>query len=326
MFRLRNIYQLVRNFLFNSVNKEFLIFLFFLGVSGAFWLILTINETYEREIPVPLQLKNVPENVVVTTELKDTIHVTVRDKGYVLLAYMLGDPVKLIPVDFKSYGNPKTGKGSVPMADLHKQIYPLLFSSTKIVSTKPEHLDFYFNYGQSKRVPVRLVGQIAPANNYYLARTRITPETAVVYASRTMLDSIDYVQTENVRFVNFSDSLIQDVKLRGRSGVKIIPSTVKVSLYTDILTEENMEIPITAVNMPAGRVLRTFPSKVNVRFVVGAKMFRKIRPEQFRVVVDYNDIAGSPTEKCNLYLRQAPQVVSKVRMDISQVDYLIEQQ
>ena len=326
MFRLRNIYQLVRNFLFNSVNKEFLIFLFFLCVSGAFWFIMTINESYEREIPVPLQLTHVPENVVVTTELKDTMHVTVRDKGYVLLAYLWGEPLKTISIDFRNYGNTKTGKGSVPLADLYKQIYPGLFSSTKIISAKPEHLDFYFNYGQSKRVPVRLVGQITPANNYYLARTRITPETAVVYASRTMLDSIDYVQTENVRFVNFSDSLVQEVKLRGRSGVKVIPSMVKVALYTDILTEESMEIPITAVNMPADRVLRTFPKKVNVRFVVGAKMFRKIRPEQFRVVVDYNDIADNPTEKCNLYLRQAPQAVSKVRLEVSQVDYVIEQQ
>ena len=87
-----------------------------------------------------------------------------------------------------------------------------------------------------------------------------------------------------------------------------------------------MEIPITAINMPEGRVLRTFPSKVKVRFVVGAKKFRQIRPEQFRVVADYKEISTHPTEKCNLYLRMAPQAVSKVRMEISQADYLIEQQ
>lgn len=326
MLRLRDIYQLVRNFLFNSVNKEFLIFLFFLLVSGTFWFIMTINETYEQEIPVPLQMTNVPENVVLTTELEDTMHVTVRDKGYVLLAYLWGEPLKPLPVDFKAYGNNKTGKGSVPLADLYRQLYPSLFSSTKIISTKPERLEFYFNYGQSKRVPVKLVGQIAPANNYYLSLTRIMPETVLIYASRQILDSIDYVQTENVKMVNFSDSLIEEVSLKERRGVKMLPEKVKVALYTDIQTEESMEIPITAINMPEGRVLRTFPSKVKVRFVVGAKKFRQIRSEQFRVVADYKEISTHPTEKCNLYLRMAPQAVSKVRMEISQADYLIEQQ
>ena len=34
-------------------------------------------------------------------------------------------------------------------------------------------------------------------------------------------------------------------------------------------------------------VLRTFPSKVAVRFTIGASLFRTIKPSQFKVVVDY---------------------------------------
>ena len=40
----------VRNFLFSRTNGEFLIFLFFLILSGIFWLLMTLNETYEKEI------------------------------------------------------------------------------------------------------------------------------------------------------------------------------------------------------------------------------------------------------------------------------------
>ena len=39
--------KIVRGFLFTLVNKEFLIFLFFLLLSGIFWLLMTLNETYE---------------------------------------------------------------------------------------------------------------------------------------------------------------------------------------------------------------------------------------------------------------------------------------
>ena len=40
--------SIFRNLLFSMFNKEFLIFLFFLLLSGAFWLVMTLNETYER--------------------------------------------------------------------------------------------------------------------------------------------------------------------------------------------------------------------------------------------------------------------------------------
>ena len=55
--------------MFSQMNKQFLIFLFFLILSGMFWLMMTLNETYEKEICVPVRLVGQPKNVVVTTEM-----------------------------------------------------------------------------------------------------------------------------------------------------------------------------------------------------------------------------------------------------------------
>ena len=109
-------------------------------------------------------------------------------------------------------------------------------------------------------------------------------------------------------------------------GVKYVPENVKVSICPDILTEEKFEVPIVAVNMPAGKVLRTFPSRVTVTFTVGASMFRSIRPEGFKVVADYNEVMENPSEKCNIYLRSVPHGVRNARISFNQVDYLIEEQ
>ena len=68
--------------MFSQMNKQFLIFLFFLFLSGMFWLMMTLNETYEKEICVPVRLVGQPKTVVVTTEMVDTVKVMVRDKGY----------------------------------------------------------------------------------------------------------------------------------------------------------------------------------------------------------------------------------------------------
>ena len=109
-------------------------------------------------------------------------------------------------------------------------------------------------------------------------------------------------------------------------GVKLIPATVKVSFYPDILTEEEVEVPIQAINMPEGKVLRTFPSKVKVKFTVGASKFRMVKPEMFTVVVDYSDLERHSSDKCQLHLRAFPNIVRGARVEMATVDYLIEQQ
>ena len=56
------ILRYVRDFVFSVVNKEFLIFLFFLALSGVFWLMMTLNGTYEKELQVEMRLVGVPSS------------------------------------------------------------------------------------------------------------------------------------------------------------------------------------------------------------------------------------------------------------------------
>ena len=44
----------IKDFFFMFVNKEFLIFLFFLAVSAGFWCMISLNETYEKEVCVQI--------------------------------------------------------------------------------------------------------------------------------------------------------------------------------------------------------------------------------------------------------------------------------
>ena len=90
MRRQNQIFKVVGNFLFSSLNREFLIFLFFLLLSGAFWLMMALNETYEEELKVPVRLVGMPRNAVMTDEPADTVKVTVRDKGFTLVTYKYG--------------------------------------------------------------------------------------------------------------------------------------------------------------------------------------------------------------------------------------------
>lgn len=324
--RLTQIINMVRNFLFSSANREFLTFFFFLVLSTIFWLMTALNETYEREIGVPAYLVNIPKNVVVTSDMEDTVRVTVRDKGFALLACTYGEGIRPINVNFQSAITRQSGYGVVSSQELMKMINQRFSGSSKIVQVKPDRLDFHYNYGLSRQVSVKMSGHVVPGKSFYLARTRFWPEKVTVYGSKQALDSLRFVKTVPINITNFNDTVLRTVALETIKGVKIVPNTVRIGLYPDILTEENIEVPITAINMPEGKVLRTFPQRVTVNFIVGASMFRSISPEQFAVVVDYNEIIDHPSDKCSIHLRETPQGVRNARLKMTQVDYLIEEQ
>ena len=322
MRSVRNILKAVRNFLFSGLNKEFLIFLFFLALSGAFWLLMTLNETMEREFKIPMRLSGVPRNAVITGELLDTVRVTVRDKGFTLVTY----DFRPLVFRFSNYADEDEGKGVIPLTDVQKQVLSQMYGSSKLLQVKPGAFDFYFTYGTSKKVPVVFRGKITTSKSYYLAHTEFYPSIVTVYANKQQLDKLQTVEIEPFNYRNLQDTIRQAVKIRKIRGVKIVPSTVRLSVYPDVLTEEAIEVPITAINMPPGMVLRTFPSKVTVRFTIGASLFRTIKPNLFKVVVDYEELAANPSDKCTLQLRSVPRSVSKASLEIDRVDYLLEQQ
>ena len=326
MHKLLTLVKNVRNFLFSSLNREFLIFLFFLGLSGTFWLLMALNETYDEDIHIPVKLVNVPKNVVITQNVSDTIDVTVRDKGFTLLAYTYGNKVQPVLIDFETFANRSTGTGKITLSDLQRLIYLRLFSSSKISAIKSDLQTFYFNYGQSRQYPVRISGVVEAGKSYYISQIKFYPSEVTVYADRHTLDSIRKISTELLSMCQIEDTITREVSLRGIKGAKIVPQKVRMTIYPDILTEESVEVPIVAINMPAGKVLRTFPSKVRVSFAVGGSRFRSIHSDQFIVAVDYDDIVGQPSDKCPIRLRQYPKDIIHPRLQMTQVDYLIEQQ
>ena len=125
MVRWNGTWTIIRNFLFGIVNKEFLIFLFFLALSGGFWLMMSLNETCEQDIPVPVRLVNVPSNAVITDNIDDTVMVTIRDKGFSIFSYLYGSKFRVVTLDFENYAR-KGGVGVIHASDILIQIYPQL--------------------------------------------------------------------------------------------------------------------------------------------------------------------------------------------------------
>ena len=331
MFEQRNIKRLflktkkqTKDFLLSAKSREFFVFLCFFFIAAGFWLLQTLNNDYETEFSIPVRLRNVPENVVITSEPVSEVRVRVRDKGTVLLNYMLGKNFYPVILDFKNYIN-MGNHVQVQTSQVQKWITGQLNASTALLSMKPDTLEYYYSTGVSKMIPVKLCGNVSAGEQYYLPDTLFTPDSVRVYAPSDALDTMKVAYTLPLNLDNITDTLEREVTLSAPKGAKYIPASVKLTLPFDMYTEKTVEVPLRGINFPADKVLRAFPSKIKISFQVGMGRFRQITADDFHLVVSYEELVRLGSEKYTVKLRTLPEGVSHVRFNPEQVDFLIEQ-
>ena len=148
----------------------------------------------------------------------------------------------------------------------------------------------------------------------------------MAYAPQEILDTLKVAYTEKLYWENISDTVKKRVSMCKMKWVKFIPSYNDLSIYVDMYSEKTVEVPVMGINFPAGKVLRTFPSKVQVTFQVGLRHFKDVSSDDFFIGVTYEDVLKAKEDKLPLVVKGAPDFVSHVRVNPSSVDYLIEQQ
>ena len=314
----------IKDFLLAKKSREFLIFLFFMFVSFSFWLLQVLNDDYETEYTVSLRMKDVPDNVVLTSELPSKMKITLKDRGTVLVNYSLGQGLMPLTLDFAEYSD-KGNQVRIPSMTLAKKISAQLSQSTKLVAIKPDTLEFIYTKGAAKTVPVKICGTITPERQYYVSDTIFSPDSVRVYAPKSILDTITAAYTKTIDFEEVSDTVCKRVSFASVKGARFIPDYSDLTLKVDVYAEKTVDVPVVGVNFPHDKVLRTFPSKAKVTFQIGLSRFMEVGADDFQVVVDYDDLQNEGGDKCKLQLKEIPKGVNHVRVNPNEMDYIIEQ-
>ncbi|MFA6873056.1 MAG: YbbR-like domain-containing protein [Bacteroidaceae bacterium] len=316
--------ELAKNFLLATKGREFFVFICLFVLSGVFWLLQTLNESYQTELTIPVELVDIPQEAVVTEDLPANIKIFVEDKGFLLMTYFVGSKLPPVVLDFMKL---RTNGNHVVLSsgDLKKIISPQLHSSTKLIAVKPDKVEYYYSIGEQRKIPVELHIKVGGRSNYIVTDTVMQPDSVLAFAPLNILSDLKKVDTELAVFTNINDTVHRIVSLCPVKGVKFVPASVQVSLLVDLLTEKVLEIPIAGVGFPADKVLRTFPSKAKVRFLVPYHRSSTIRPADFRVEVKYSDLLNGGDGKCRPQVVDFPNEASHIRVEPTTLDFLIEQ-
>ncbi len=297
--------------------------MFFLTLSASFWLFLKLEDEYDYSIAVPVKLVNVPENVVITTPLPGNIRITVHDHGGILLKYRYSQSPDTICVDFNDY-NKISGHVTLLASDIAQSVVNTLDGTTKVVAVKPDTVEYFYNFGSFRQLPVRIGGKVSADSLYAVADTVISPRFVKVYASEEVLDTMTQIYTKPFVLDKISKNTTCTVGLAIVRGVKTVPDKVRVTFDADLVTEKTVQVPVEHINFPAGKTLKTFPGTVGVTFHVGTKRYREITADKFAIVVTYDEAAHSSDNRLHLSLKNKPRGVSHVRIEPEEVEFLIE--
>lgn len=276
------------------------------------------------DFEVRFVMKNIPADVVMTSELPEKVRFTLKDKGSQLLSYYYSGTLPVISIDFLNYDQ-RSGHVVLKNSDINKMLLSRLQASTRIVAMKPDVIEYYYNYGLHARVPVKLHSDIVPMRSYAVSSVRVKPDSVNVYAPKNILDTITCVTTEFLQMHELTSRSVRRARLLHGKGMKIDPQSVIVRVDVDQMTEKSCQVPVCFVNFPADKVFRSFPPKVTVTFQVPTRMYRQIDANDFAIAVNYDDVLKSDSGKMQLILNTIPAGVSHVRMEPDEVDFLVEE-
>lgn len=302
--------------------------LFFIGaliVATGFWVLQRLNDTFEMEVRVPLSLVGVPRGVTLTTPLPPSVQVTLRDRGTQLMNYMR-HRMRPVTLEFALYDKgDATGRGYVPLADVRHAINSQMLTSTVIQRITPDTLEFFYNRGLHRRLPVRLAGTATATEHNYIHSVTFSPDSVIVYAPALVLDTMTHAYTEETHISDIESDYVDHLRLRPIRGVKYEPDVVQMTARVDYYTEKTVSVPVVGVNFPADKVLRAFPAQVDVTVRVGSKNYNNITSDGFVLTVSYEELINHPGDRFRPEIKSIPDDASMPRLSPAECEYLIEQ-
>lgn len=312
----------LKEFLSSSKGRDILLYLVFVIISFAFWAILSLNNLIQDNYKVMFRITGIPQGVTMINDYPREFNVTVKNNGYVLLKYMIGDNPE-ITVDFKKYAN-GNGQMLISRQELEDMLVAEFGSGTSIVSFSPESLSIKYTSLPGKKVPVEIFGDYV-ANFQYVVNGEIVavPDSVTIYSDAGNLSAINKVRTEKIISRNLTDSLYVKIAIQNIKDVRAVPDSVDVMIPVEPLVTKRSSIPVIVKNLPENVSVVVFPSYVQVSYLLPMSLYNDRLDDKFEASVDYGDIQGNKA-KLPVRIEIAPEIYQNIQLETDSVEYVIE--
>ncbi len=306
-------------------RSDYIVFFTFLLISAIFWLLINLSKEYSWSYNMKIKLQDPPVDKLITKQVDSTIVFNIKAQGFYLLKLGFMKPDELV-VHLKNYTVHKSDENMyyISTQPLKERIAKLLDIPANNVNFSKNTISFYLEKLASKKVKIipRLTLNFADFYNLYKP-LKVKPEKATVYSIKSVLDTIKYVYTKPMVIHNIKSSADISLEIDNpmKSLVRVKPRYVTVSLDVEKFTQSSSLVVVSST--PKTENIHTFPSKVTVYYDVALKDYDKVKPSDFLIVPDVESVDLKKAQKLNLKIVKKPSFVRNVRVEPSQVEFII---
>lgn len=309
----------VQTALHSSRGKDVLLYLLFVAVAFVFWVFLSLDTEVQRDFEVPVEVQDLPDSVTIIGQIPSEIAVSVKGKDSQLLRFMWG---KMSTMKFKWEENVAEKNFLLTHTKLDSRLRDYFGSNVQIVSFRPDSIVAPFTSQPGTRVKLNIQADIHPNLQYIISGPiKANVDSVTLYSSTDLPHSLKYVSTEPIVKSNLTDTVRYEVKVKPISGVRIVPDVVTVTVPIEPLIARKRSVKLDIVNLPSDKGLITFPSKIEISYLVPMSAYNDDYP--VKAFVDYDDIK-SQKKKLPVSLSVIPDVYHNMSFSPDSVEYIIE--
>lgn len=319
-----------------KITPRYLVFIFFLFLSSILWLLTTLNNVYEVDLPIKIRYKNFPEGKVLREELPETLSIRIRSDGFSIIKFKyISNPSPL--VDVNSFALNKISKkkpndfflitNSVSK-QINKQLSHQQEKKVEIKKISPDTLFFKFEDIISKKVAVKPLVDIAFDIQYNLSgKIQSEPDSILVSGGKSIIDTLQYVYTKHIALENIVKTTELESTISPINKVDFSSTIVNLTIPVEQFTEKSIDVPINSINIPDSLSLKIFPRNAKVSFLVSLADYEKVGPMLFTLNVDYKSISESleeHPERIKVNIAKYPDYIYSPVVKPNTIQFIIE--
>lgn len=315
-----NTFSALRQKLSTTQGKKFLQFSMFVLIAFIFWASLTLNETFIYDIRYPVKVTNVPDSVTIISEIPNSIKINVKAKGYYFFKNKL-QSLPTIDIDFNKYKfKNRILLGSGEMQELIRGMFG---SNSIATSFSPDSINLYYTNRPGKSVKLKIITE-ASTDNQFIINGAISCEydNVLLYSIDNIPSNITEVETAPIKCEGLKSTATIKAKVIAPKGMRAIPDSVDVTIPVEPLISKKRLANVEDLNTPENIRLITFPSQVEINYLIPKSLFNN-ENKFIKVVVDYNEIKPN-NNKLPIKLIDIPSNYRGATSTIDSVEYVIE--
>lgn len=274
----------------------------FLSVAVAFglWLAVAGEQTVERSLRVPLELRNRPEGLELVGDVPATVDVRVRGTSGFLSQLGQGDVLAIVDLSAA-----KAGRRYFHLT--HSQVQAPF--GVEVVEVTPGMVLMNFETSVTRRVPVEAIieGELAPG--YLAEKPEVKPAEVDVVGPKSVVARLRAASTEPVSVAGARSTVKETVAIGVQEpSVRLAsPGTATVTVPIAPMSFERTvtQVPIHLRNLGKRVTAQAIPSTMAVVARGPRDIVEALAPD---AIVGFVDLAGLGAGQYNLTVRvESPQ-------------------